>query len=83
MFAANLLNIIGYTFVMEAPSSEFLAIHPNTFWTFVKLHLRSNANPAGLELAQTTFYITFPLLMAVFIWAFAKGLSLLKNDEKN
>jgi len=79
MFAANLINIIGFSLVMEAPSGEYLAIHPSPFWTFVKTHLRSNAVPHGLELAQITFYICFPILMAIFIWGFASALSGIKN----
>jgi len=69
MLVANVLNIVGFTFVMEAPSGEYLAIHPSGFWEYVKTHLRSNAAPHGLELAQVTFYICFTLLGVVFIWA--------------
>ncbi len=68
MFAANLINVVGFTFVMEAPSGEYLAGHPNAFWDWIKTHLRSNADPRGLELSQVTFYICFPILLAVFAW---------------
>ncbi len=81
MLTANLVNIIGFSFVMEAPGGEYLAHHPSAFWTFVKTHLRSNADPHGLELAQITFYICFPILMAVFLWGFASALSHLKKTE--
>ena len=43
MFAANLINIIGFSIVMDAPSSEYLALHPSPFWAFVKTHLRFSA----------------------------------------
>jgi len=82
MFAANMLNIIGFSLVMEAPSGEYLAIHPSPFWTFVKTHLRSNAAPHGLELAQITFYVCFPIVNAVFLWGFASAMSGLKRHER-
>ncbi len=82
MFFANILNIIGFTFIMEAPSGEYLENHPSLFWTFIKTHLRSNANPAGLELSQITFYICFPIMTAVLIWGFVSGIRQLKNRNK-
>ncbi len=82
MFIANLINVVGFTFVMEAPSGEFLADHPSTFWTFIKTHLRSNAVPHGLELSQLTFYICFPLLLTVFLWGFFRALQHLKQVEE-
>ena len=66
---------------MEAPGGEYLAIHPSAFWTFIKTHLRSNAAPHGLEIAQLTFYICFPILIVVFIWGFAKALSHLNKEQ--
>jgi|Deesub1362B_J571_1020462.scaffolds.fasta_scaffold00001_744 hypothetical protein len=78
MFGANIINIIGFSLIMEAPSGEYLEIHPSSFWTFIKTHLRSNASPHGLELAQVTFYICFPLLLLVFFWGFARALSQIK-----
>ncbi len=74
IFAANLLNIIGFSLIMEAPGSEYLADHPSVFWTYLKTHFRSNALPHGLEVAQWTFYITFPLLLFIFIWGFVKAM---------
>lgn len=68
ILAANAVNIIGFTFVMEAASGEYLALHPSPAWTWIKTHLRSNADPRGLELAQTTFLVCFPLLLLVFAW---------------
>ncbi len=81
MFGANLLNILGFSLVMEAPGSEYLAIHPSPFWTFVKTHLRSNAAPHGLELAQVTFYVCFPLLVLLFLLAFKAFLGGLKEEQ--
>lgn len=69
MLVANVLNIVGFTFVMEAPSGEYLDLHPSGFWEFVKSYLRSNAAPHGLELAQVTFYVCFALLAVIFVWA--------------
>ncbi len=74
MFSANLLNILGFSLVMEAPGEEYLALHPSPFWTFVKTHLRSNASPHGLELAQLSFYACFPLLVLLFLLAFKDSL---------
>jgi hypothetical protein len=76
MLAANVVNILGFTFVAEAASGEYLAHQPCdfAFWTYLKTHLRSNADPLGLELAQATFYVCFPLLMAVFAWGVAAAL---------
>ncbi len=82
MFAANLMTIIGFSLIMEAPSSEYLAIHPSAFWDFVKTYLRSNASPHGLELAQITFYICFPVLVGVFIWGFIAALRQIKQKRE-
>lgn len=79
MFVANIINIIGFTFIMEAPSGAYLENHPSAFWTFIKTHLRSNADPHGLELSQVTFYICFPILMIVLIWGFMSAISRLKK----
>ncbi len=74
LFAANVINIVGFTFVAEAPSGEYLARHPSAFWDYIKNHLRSNADPCGLELTQITFYVCFPILLAVFVWGFLSAL---------
>ncbi len=68
MLAANALNVVGFTFVMEAASGEYLELHPSLFWQYLKTHWRSNAAPFGLELAQFTFWICFPLLLIVLAW---------------
>jgi hypothetical protein len=68
MLAADALNVLGFTFIMEAPSGEYLASHPSVFWNYIKTHLRSNADPHGLELSQITFYVCFPILVAVLVW---------------
>ncbi len=74
MFVANLLNVIGFSLVMEAPGSEYLETHPSAFWFFVKTYFRSNSLPHGLEVAQWTFYLTFPILMVVFFWGFVRAM---------
>jgi len=74
MGGAALLDIVGYTLVMEAPGSEYLDLHPSVFWVWVKTHLRSNALPRGLEVAQVSFAICFVLLMLVLAWGFVAGL---------
>jgi hypothetical protein len=67
-FAANVINLIGFSFVMEGPSEEYLDKHPSEFWEYVQSHLISKADPYGLELAEATFFVCFPILMAVFAW---------------
>ncbi len=74
MFAANLINIVGFSIVMEAASEEYLETYPSAFWSFIKMYLRSNANPHGLELAQVTFYVCFPVLLGIFIWGFVRAI---------
>ena len=78
MLAGDVLNIVGFTFIMEAPSKEYLAAHPSATafgipweylrWEYFKTHLRSNVDPHGLELSQVTFNICFPILVAVLVW---------------
>jgi hypothetical protein len=82
MFVANVINITGFTFVMEAASGEYLETHPSVFWTFIKTYLRSNADPHGLELSQITFYVCFPILMIVFIWGFKSAISSMLAHKK-
>lgn len=78
ILAGNALNMLGFTFVMEAASGEYLALHPSPLWTWIRTHLRSNANPYGLELAQATFFVCFPLLLAILGWG---ALSALKPRQ--
>ena len=78
MLAANFLNIIGFTFVMEAASGEYLEKHPSFFWETIKETLRSDKN---LEFSQIVFYVCFPLLLAVLAWGAVSGLKRL-NEEK-
>jgi hypothetical protein len=78
MFAANAVNMVGFTFVAEAPSGEYLKNHPSEFWTYIKENLRSNADPCGLELSQITFYVCFPLMMIVAACGVASALKKLK-----
>jgi hypothetical protein len=81
MFAANLINMVGFTCVAEAPSGEYLATHPSPFWDYVKHNLRSNADPNGLVLTQITFYVGFPILLAVFVWGFLAALAHLRDRK--
>jgi len=81
MFVANILNIIGFTCIMEAPSGEYLELHPSVFWSYLKTQLRSNAIPSGLELSQSTFYICFPILMAVLVWGAWSGLKRIQDNN--
>jgi hypothetical protein len=83
MGLASIINILGFTFVAEAASKEYLARHPSPFWDYLRDHLRSNADPFGLELAQATFYICFPILVAVFVWGFMSAVKHIKvvKDE--
>lgn len=80
MVIANIVNILGFTFVMEAPAQEYLEGHPSSFWTFLKTQLRSNAN---LEISQITFWICFPILMIVFLWGFISAINKLKKLKRN
>jgi hypothetical protein len=61
--AGALLNLLGYVLVMEAPGDEYSAAH-TSFWSFM-VSLRSNANP---ELSTITFYFTFAVLIAAFLF---------------
>jgi hypothetical protein len=79
MLAADALNVVGFTFIMEAPSKEYLKPHPSVFWEYLKTHLRSNADPHGLELSQMTFYICFPILVAVLAWGVWSALKNLRD----
>jgi hypothetical protein len=73
--AANFINVIGFSFVAEAASDEYLAHHVSPFWTYLKTHLRSNADPIGLEVSQVTFYICFPILLLLSAWAVKSALA--------
>ena len=81
LFWANLVNLAGFTFVMEAPGTEYLELHPSPVWTWIKTHLRSNVSPAGLELAQWSFWIFFPLLVLLLLLAFRTAMSRMAPPE--
>jgi len=74
MAAAVFIQAIGFSVVMEAASGEYLATHPSPSWEFIKTYLRSNANPHGLELAQWTFMVLYPVLLVVFAWGFFRAI---------
>lgn len=77
----NLINILGFTFVAEAASDEYLARHASPFWTYLKTHLRSNADPIGLDVAQATFLVCFPALLLLCAWAVKAALLRLKSTS--
>ncbi len=81
LFLANLTNLVGFTFVMEAPSSEYLKLHPSPVWLWIKTHLRSNSSPHGLELAQWTFWLFFPILVLLLLWAFGSAMAAIRNSQ--
>jgi hypothetical protein len=84
VFIANFINIIGFTFVMEAPGKEYLDIHPSAFWDFIKTYFRSNSFPHGLEVAQISFYIFYPILLIIFLIGFASFIkSVNSRNSKN
>jgi len=82
MTLACVINLLGFTFVAEAASDEYLARHPSPFWNYLKDHLRSNADPSGLELTQITFYVCFPLLLAVLAWGFVSALKQIRATKE-
>jgi hypothetical protein len=73
MLAASLVSVLGFTFVMEAASEEYLARHDSPFWEYLKSHLRSNVDPYGIDLSHNTFLVCFPLLLAVLAWGAWSG----------
>ena len=79
MGMASIINLLGFTFVAEAATEEYSLTHSHLFWDYLRNHLRSNAGPCGLELALVTFYICFPILMAVLAWGFASAVKQIKD----
>ncbi|MFQ6037793.1 MAG: hypothetical protein ACE5LV_04165 [Candidatus Aminicenantales bacterium] len=79
LFIANVIHILGFTLVMEAPSGAYLEKHPSEFWTFLKTQLRSNAN---LELSQITFLVCFPIFLLVLLWGFFSAIKHLKPSQR-
>jgi len=73
LFLAVLLEYFGFTFVMEAAPSEWLnQVAP--FWGHFR-SMRSNVNP---HLAMVTFWVVFPMIVALFlgmlgVWVFKKA----------
>ena len=81
MGAASVSNILGFTFVAEAATDEYSLQQSKVFWEYLRTHLRSNADPCGLELGLATFYIGFPILVAVFVWGFMSAVKHIKTRE--
>jgi hypothetical protein len=73
MLAGSLVSMLGFTFVMEAASEEYLARHDSPFWEYLRTHLRSNVDPCGIDLSHNTFLVCFPLLLAVLAWGAWSG----------
>ncbi len=82
MLAADAINIVGFTFVMEAPSKDYLTEHPSVFWGYLKTRLRSNTDLHSLELSQITFDICFPILVAVLVWGVWSALRRLRDTKR-
>jgi hypothetical protein len=84
MLAANISNVIGFTFIMEAPGGEYLGHNPSdaSFWIYLRTHFRSNADPLGIDLSQATFYVCFPLLMLVVLWAVWSAIRQARQPEE-
>ena len=76
MLAGCLVNILGFTFVMEGASKEYLGTRPMDapFWLFLKTRLRSNDNLDSIVFSQVVFYVCFPILLAVLAWGVWSGL---------
>ncbi len=81
LFWADMINLAGFTFIMEAPGSEYLELHPSPFWTWLKTHLLSNSLPHGLETAQLCFWVFFPALLVVLLWGFRKAMATIGTPE--
>jgi hypothetical protein len=83
MLAGCLVNILGFTFVMEGAGEEYLRSRPMDldFWVFLETHLRSNADPDGILLSQAVFYACFPILLAVLAWGVRSGLKQLAATQ--
>ncbi len=78
------MNILGFTFVMEGASHEYLDSHPidGKFWVFLRTYLRSNTNPDGIMFSQAVFYVGFPILLAVLAWGVRSGLKQLAATQE-
>ncbi len=82
LFVANLINIVGFSIIMEAPGHEYLDNHPSAFWEFIKTHFRSNSVPHGIDLAQISFYIFFPILIIIFVAGFIRFMKNIPRVEE-
>ncbi len=71
LVASAFLQYFGFVFVMEAaPEAWVSSGEAGKFWLFLR-GLRSNLNP---RLSMWTFYLSFPLLVLVFILLIVGGL---------
>ena len=72
LLTAAFLQYFGFVFVMEAAPEEWVSPGKvGAFWLFLR-SLRSNLNPS---LSMWTFYLTFPLIVIVFLLILLKGIS--------
>ena len=79
MLAANLINMVGFTCVMEAPGKEYMERYTCPCWAYIETHLRSNADPHGIDLAQDTFTICLPILLLIGVWGVGSALRQLRG----
>jgi hypothetical protein len=78
LLLAGIVQYLGFVFVMEAASKDWVASGvAGTFWLSLR-NLRSNLNPS---LAMWTFYISFPVLLVILLIIVSSGLK--NKTEKN
>jgi hypothetical protein len=73
-----MLNVIGFTFVMEGPGEEY-AVAKTPFWQKM-MSLRSDFNP---RLATITFYALMPVMTVIVVVACVKAFQLVRADVKH
>ena len=77
LIAAAAMQYFGFIFVMEAAPAGWIASGTaGSFWLTLRA-MRSNVNP---QLAMWTFYICFPMLLAVFIAMATVGLAKTRGE---
>ncbi len=73
------LQYFGFVFIMEAAPEEWVSAgKAGSLWLFLR-GFRSNLNPS---LSMWTFYITFPLILVIFLIILVKGISSLTAADK-
>ena len=80
MGAASIVNILGFTFVAEAALADDYALGRSApCWEYLTGHFRSNGSACGKEWTLMTFYVCFPILMAVLAWGFTSAIKQIKT----